>query len=196
MPLRLRSRTWDQSWLAQFDIDAGGRLVEHQDRRRVDHGLGHHQPASHAAGQGPGIGIGLVGKAQGPEDRIGLPLGRRHAVEPGMELEQLARREEGVDVQLLGHHADGGARLPRLAVDVEAPDLGVAAGLDDQAREDVDQRRLAGAVGPKKAEQGAARHIEIDGLEGPLGRCLAAGLVGLVEAVDRDGKVGQRRRGA
>ena len=48
--------------LAKLDIDAGGRLVEHQDRRRVDHRLGDQQPALHAARQGAGIGVGLVGR--------------------------------------------------------------------------------------------------------------------------------------
>src|SRR3546814_5974922 len=38
---------------AQLDVDAGGRLVEHQDRRIVDHRLGDQQPASHAAGERP-----------------------------------------------------------------------------------------------------------------------------------------------
>src|SRR3546814_15514838 len=46
---------------AQLDVDAGGRLVEHQDRRIVDHRLGDQQPASHAAGERPGIYVRLFG---------------------------------------------------------------------------------------------------------------------------------------
>ncbi len=108
--------------LAQLDIDAGGRLVEHQDRRLVHHRLGHHQPPPHAARQRARRRVGLVGEAEHLEQAVGAPLGGRHAVEPGLQLQQLARGEEEVDDDLLRHHADGGARLARRAVDVDAPD--------------------------------------------------------------------------
>ena len=47
--------------LAQLHIDAGGGLVQHQHRRVVHQRLGHQQPPAHAAREGAGIGIGLVG---------------------------------------------------------------------------------------------------------------------------------------
>ena len=63
------------------------------------------------------------------------------------------------------------------------PDLG------DQAGEDVDQGRFAGAVGPEQAENAAARHVELIAVERPL----AAG-IGLLEIDDRDGGFGHAAR--
>src|SRR5690606_6334935 len=51
----------------------------------------------------------------------------------------------------------------------------------DQPGEDVDQGRLAGAVGAEQAENLAARHFEADAVERAL-----ASLVGLLEIADRD----------
>ena len=61
--------------LAKLDVDPGGRLVEHQDRRRMNHRLGHQQPPLHAARQGARIGVGLVGQMHRGEQRVGDPLG-------------------------------------------------------------------------------------------------------------------------
>ena len=178
---------------AQLDIDPGGGLVEHQDRRVVDHGLGHHEAPSHAAGEGAGIGVRLVAQAEGGQDLVGAPLARRHAIEPCLQLQELARGEEGVDVELLGHDPDGRARLARVFVDVVAPDGGLAAGLVDQARQDVDQGRLAGPVGAEQAEQGAARDFQIHVDQRVRRFALADGPVDLVEALDLDRMGGQAR---
>ena len=61
--------------------------------------------------------------------------------------------------------------------------------LGDQAGEDVDQGRLAGAVGAEQAENAAARHVEAD----PVERALAAG-IGLLQVDDRDGGFGHGER--
>ncbi len=45
---------------AQVDVDPCRGLVEHQDRRAVDHGLGHHQPPPHAAGKRTCVRIGFL----------------------------------------------------------------------------------------------------------------------------------------
>jgi hypothetical protein len=45
--------------LTQLDIDTSRRFIEYDDGRRMHHGFGHQQAALHAAGQSPGIGIGL-----------------------------------------------------------------------------------------------------------------------------------------
>jgi hypothetical protein len=68
-----------------------------------------------------------------------------------------------------------------MLVDVEAPDRGAAARFGDQAGENVDQGRLAGAVRAEQPEDAAARDIERD----PVERALAAG-IGLLQIADRD----------
>src|SRR5690348_12004741 len=82
-----------------------------------------------------------------------------------MQVEQLAWREEGVDVELLRHDADRGARLARTLAAIDAPDRRLAAALVAEAGEDVDERRLAGAVRAKQAEERAARDDEVNGIE-------------------------------
>ena len=54
--------------------------------------------------------------------------------------------------------------------DVQAQDRGRAAVRIAQALEDLDGRRLAGAVGPEQAEDLAARDLEIDAVHRDAGR--------------------------
>jgi hypothetical protein len=49
---------------AQLDVDAGGGLVEEQDRRLVAQRLGDHHPALHAAGQRHDLLVLLVPEAE------------------------------------------------------------------------------------------------------------------------------------
>src|SRR5688500_18560946 len=145
--------------LAQLDVDARGRLVEDQDRRRMDHRLGDQQPALHAARQSARIRVGLVLEPHRAQQLKRAPVGLGNAVEAGLDLERLARREEGVEQDLLGHDADRTLGVARMLIDVETPDRRRAFALGDQAGEDVDQSRLAGAVGAEQAENAAARHV-------------------------------------
>ena len=184
--------------LAQFDVDAGGRLIQHQHRRLVNHRLGDHEPPPHAAGKGARVVFGLVAQLDGREQILGDPLACRYPVETGLEIQQLAWREKGVDVQLLRHHADRGARPARMAVDIDAPDRGRSGGLVDQARQDVDQGRFAGPVRPEQAENGPFGNIEVDSLQRPARREILRSAIGLGEAADPDGGHGvvrQRGRG-
>jgi len=66
------------------------------------------QAPAHATGQGAGIGLGFVRQAHHGEDLHAAAFRRGHAVEPGLEFQQLIGREKGIDVQLLGYDADGG----------------------------------------------------------------------------------------
>ncbi len=79
--------------------------------------------------------------------------------------------------------------VARVLVDVEAPDRDRAAGLVDQPGEDVDQRRLARAVGAEQAEDLPARHVEADVVQRPL----AAG-IGLGQLFDADCGLGHAQR--
>ena len=157
-------------------------------------GLGHHQPPLHAARQGADIGVGLVRQAQRGQQFVRAPLVLRHAVEAGLHLQRLARGEEDVGHDLLRHDAEGGARVARLLVDVAAPDGGGPAGLVDHPGQDVDQRRLARAVGPQQAEHRAARNDQIDAAQGGLGRRLLGAGIGLFQPLHLDGVDGQGGR--
>jgi hypothetical protein len=143
-------------------------------------------------------GIGLVGEAHRVEDLGRAALGPGHAVEAGLELQRLAGREEGVEVQLLRDDADGAAGAARVAVDVDAEDPCRARGLHHEAGQDVDEGGLARAVGAQEAEDGAAGHLEVDAVQRHLGRLALAAGVGLAQALELDGErwqVGGRGRG-
>src|SRR3546814_6218426 len=85
------------------------------------------------------------------EQRVRNPLVLRHAIEPRLILERLERREKGIEDDFLRHDADRIFGVARIGVDVEAPDARVPAGLVDEPREDVDQRRLARAIGAEQS---------------------------------------------
>ena len=178
--------------LTQFDVDAGGRLVQHQNRRRVQHRLGDQQAAAHAARQGAGIGFRFVGEADRFENFLGAALGVRDAVIAGLKIEQRARAEEGIDVELLRHHADRQPAGAGVGVEIVVPNFHVAGALHHQPGQNVDQRRFAGAVRAEQAEERATRDGEIDALERRLGRPQLAGGVGLdqtlyLNGIDRQG---------
>ena len=73
----------------------------------------------------------------------------------------------------------------RLGRDVEAEDPRLAARRQQQRGEDLDQRRLAGAVGPEQPEELAGRDLEVDAGERDDG--LRLRVVDAADAVDGDG---------
>ncbi len=178
---------------AQLDVHARGRLVQDQDRRIVHQSLGHHQAAFHAAGQGADIGVGLVREAERGQQFVRAALVGGHAVEAGLDLQGLARGEEDVGDDLLRHDPEGRAGVARLMVDVAVPDADRALGLVRHPGDDVDQGRLARAIGAQQAEHRAARHRQIDAAQGGLGRRLLVARIGLLQAPHLDGVDGQGR---
>src|SRR3546814_4922454 len=71
-----------------------------------------------------------------------------------------------------------------MGVDVEPPDAGLASRLVHKAREDIDERGLAGAVRSEKAEDLPARHVEAHPVQRPL-----AVAVGLLQTLDRNCRI-------
>ena len=124
---------------AQLDVDAGGGLIQDQNRRLMDHGLGHHQTPLHAAGQLADIGVGLIAQAERVEQLVCAALALGHAIEAGLDLQRLSRREEDVGGQLLRHHADRRAGVAWALVDVTAPDPHRARAFADQTGQNVDE---------------------------------------------------------
>ena len=109
----------------------------------------------------------------------------RYAIEPGLILERLIRREKGIEDDLLWHDTDRIFGVAWIGVDVEAPDARMPARLVDEPCQDVDQRRLARTVRPEQPENLTTRHVETDIVE----RLLAAGIE-FGDGVDADGGFG------
>ena len=101
-------------------------------------------------------------------------------------------RFERRDGELLRHQADPRPRLSVVADDVVAVGGDLALARRDDAADDRDQRRLAGAVRPEQREDLAAADIEID-----VRQRLEAGRIGLRQVRDGDdrlhGNPGPRR---
>ena len=96
--------------LAQFDVDAGGRLVEKQHLRLMRQGLGDHHAALHAAGQRDDLGVFLVPERQILQHLLDMGGVLRLAEQAAAEADRRPYRLEGVGMQLLGHQADLRAR--------------------------------------------------------------------------------------
>ena len=103
-------------------VEAGGRLVEHEDARLVDQRPGDGQPPLHAARQVVDLGVALLLELREPQELVGP----RRAHGPG-DAEVAAVHDEvvphaqlGVEVVLLRHHAEQRPDLRAVRVGVEA----------------------------------------------------------------------------
>ena len=145
------------------------------------------EPAALAAGERVGAGVELVREADLRGDLVRRPRAR---VRRAVELDRLAHGEQAVERRLLEHDADPLAERALAAAGVEAEDAHVAGVGAAVAFEDLDERGLAGAVRAEQREHLAAADLEVDAVE----RLHA--VVGLAQAADADGGLGERRRAA
>jgi len=163
-------------------VEAGGRLVEEQDRRARHQAGGEVEPAAHAARVGLHHAPGGVGEVEALE-QLGRPHPRLLAGQARQLADQhqvLGAGEQLVERGVLPGHADHPADGRRLAGDVEPGDP-AGAGVGRRHRgEHADGGRLPGAVGPEDAEDASGRHLEVD----PVDRHLLA--VDLAEALGLD----------
>jgi hypothetical protein len=135
--------------LAKFDIDPRRRFVEHQDWRRMNHRLRHQQPPFHSPRQRSRIGIGLVGQPHRGEQFVGDPVALGHIVQPCLQLQRLARGEEGVEQNLLRDDPDRRLALP-WAASMSKPQTSPAAGLHDQPARMLIKVDLPAPLGPSR----------------------------------------------
>ena len=146
-------------------VEAGRRLVEHEDARLVDQRAGDGQPPLHAARQVVDLGVALLLELREAQELVGP----RRAHGPG-DAEVAAVHDEvvphaqlGVEVVLLRHHPEQRPDLRAVRVGVEAEDRQVTGrALRDRA-DHPHGRGLARAVGPEQPERLARA--------GPRSRC-------------------------
>ena len=173
--------------LAQFDVDARGRLVEKQDLRLVRQRFRDHHPALHAAGQRDDLGVLLVPQRQVLQHLLDMGGILRLAEQAAAEADGRPHRFERVGVQFLRHQADQRARGAIILVDVMAVDRDPAFAQIGDAADDADQRGLAGAVRAEQRKDLAAVDIEIDAVQR-----LEAGAIGFGQIGDgNDGGHGE-----
>ena len=154
-------------------IQAGGRLVEEDDPRVADERHREVEPAAHAAGVGRGRLVGRVDagrSARAARRRGGGPRrGRAGAGRPSgsgsrSPVSRLSTAENW-PVTPIAARTPSGSRDQIAAGDAQRAGVG-----GDQRREDLDDRRLAGAVGAEQREDRALGDVEVDAVEHERGR--------------------------
>ena len=162
---------------ARRRIEAGRRLVEEDELRVADEREREVEPPLLAARQRPRALVGRLRQA-GQRDRL-VDVARRR-IQAGPVRDGLAHGQVPVHAAGLEHDAEPLAQGDRPRSGVEAEHGHAAARARAVALEDLDRRRLAGAVGPEQAEDLAAPDGEGDAAHGGL---LA---VGLAQVLDLD----------
>ena len=175
-------------------IHAGRELVEEDDRRLDHEDLRDLHAAAEAAAQVLDLAVRFGREAEVVEHALGArpDLGVAQAVKAGEGRQVVADRQEQLHRGLLDDDRDPPADVERRRDDVVAEDRGRSGRRPRQRRQNLQQRRLAGAVGAEEAEDGAARHVERQAVERADVRLPAAG-VQLDEITDTDGRVGHVR---
>ena len=130
-------------------VEAGERLVEHQDLRVVDECGGELHPLLVAEAQLLHVVVAPLGDAEplGPGVRRPPRRRRRHAVQAGQVDELVGDLHPRVEAALLGHVADvaAGVEIDRSTVPADRARVG-----RQHAERDAHRGRLAGAVAPTK----------------------------------------------
>ena len=153
---------------AALDVEAGRRLVEEEDLRRVDEGEREVEPPLHPAGVAADLAVGRLREADALEQELAAPgaLGPRDALQRRLQAQVLAAGEQRVERRLLERGADRGPHLRALADDVVAGHGRRAGRRREEGREHVHRRRLAGAVGAEESVDLAGVHDEVDPVHG------------------------------
>ena len=139
---------------ARDGVDARRRLVEEEERRARQERRDERELLLHAARERAGEARAEAVEADAAEEvpRARGALGGRHGVEPGPQREVLVDGEVLVEREALRDEAE--RRRPSRD--------GAAGRRREEARDDPEERRLAGAVGPDEGEHLAARDREVD----------------------------------
>ena len=85
----------------------------------MDHRLRNQQPPLHSARQGSRISVRLVSQVHRRKQSVALPLRIPNSVQPCLDFQSLARREEGIEDDFLRDHSDRALGVARVLVDVE-----------------------------------------------------------------------------
>ena len=151
------------------DVEAERRLVEEEDPRVVEEAAGEVHLLALAGRERADALLALLHHADRLDQLVDAPPAvlRRESVELAEHPELLADREDPVARLLAARdHVHDPADLLGLVHDVEAEDPGRALRGEQQRRQDLDQRRLAGAVRPEQPEELAGLDLEVDALRG------------------------------
>ena len=142
-------------------VERADRFVEQEDGRTADQRLADAEPLAHPARVGLETAVGHVGEADPGQDVVDTLIVRssRRRIERGHEAHRVAAGHPVVEARLLGEVADL-APVGRPGRDRDAGHGRRAARRPGQAGEQLDRRRLARAVRPEEAVDGAGRDVQ------------------------------------
>ncbi len=185
-------------------VEAVGGLVEDEEPRLAEERQRQRQPLAHAERVGAHEAVGVGGQLDEAQQNVDAGGGRGE--QAAGDLEVFAAGEVAVERRALDERADAAERTAVARGERLAEDLHRAAARPQQAQQQADRRRLAGAVGTEEAVDGAGRHREVQlvdavaarealaqsvGLDGVQGGILASKKrrpPGMITPVDADGE--------
>ena len=146
-------------------VEAGGGLVEEEQLGVADDAEPDIEASLLAARQPLDALVRLLGQPDQLDHLVDRP---RVRVVAGVARQHLAHRVVRLDGELLEHHADLCAQpaLGGVVGRVDAERLDAPGAARAEALEDLDRRRLAGAVGAEQREHLALLHLEADVVHG------------------------------
>ena len=162
-------------------IEGRGRLVEDHEVRGAEERDPQPEALLHALREGSDEVLGAVGQAdelEGRVDRCG-PVRARQVGQVAVQRQHLPGAHPRLIAEQLGEVADPSPR--RQVAERRAEDAAAAAARTGQAEQQLDDRRLARAVGAEQAEHLAA----LDGHREAVQRAHASVLLGEVDRLDR-----------
>ncbi len=162
---------------ARRRVEAGRRLVEEDELGVADERDAEVEPPLLPARERLHLRVALLGQADEVDHLVDVA---RVPVVAGEDPVHLAHGQDGPELGLLQDDADPLPERPLAAAGVEAEHGDLAAVALPVALEDLDRRRLAGAVRAEQAEDLAGRDLEVD----PAHRLDA--VVRLAQAADGD----------
>ena len=165
-----------------LDVEAHGRLVEHEQPRMMQQGAGDLDAPHLAAGQIAHLVVRAVRERNtGEHVSSARPaLLRADTVQRRVVGQVLDDREIEVESARLEHHPDHAQRFTRGAFDVMAENPDPTALDRVEARHQREQRALSGSVEPQENCEGRGRDREADVIES------LASAVAMAHALDRD----------
>ncbi len=148
-------------------VEPGGRLVEEENRRRVDQRERKIEPALHPARVRADLAVAGRGEADAIEEPVDqfLPPGAADPVQRRLQPQVLAAGQERVEGGLLQGGSDRRPHLRAFADDVVARNRGATRRRRQQGGEHVDGGRLAGPVRAEEAVDLAGGDPQVDSVD-------------------------------
>ena len=152
----------------------------------MDQCPGNDQTALHPARKGVGEIVLPAGQPEQLKQFVNAPpvFFRLHGMEPGMQFKVFPGGQVAVQAVLLRDHADLPADLSPLQGGIQPGHKGLARGGPHQGGQYPDEGSLAGAVRSEQGEDGAALHLQVEGV-----KC-SQGAVAFGNGTGDDGGVG------